>query len=588
MSDPYSPYRYIDLSEQTWDSRSEELIREEESRNSPRPEQEAARRLFKEIVTALFAYPRELLSLESTSPPKEVCVIGGGVAGLTAAYELISRGHKVTLLEASMEFGGRLRTHRFGDGTYGELGAMRIPFLHGCVNHYVDKFHLGTRPFVGSQATASLYLRGKKFKLGDIQHPQPLSALLNLYQLQSPIDEVLSTKGPFEGEKKLNELLGAAIDREALELMFKHFEIPPYLEVYEQTTMGQLMMGKPLALGGVGLSNEGFELFGRATGILWFENVSYLQWIINELALYEPNKYELDGGMRMLTDTLVSEIARITHPQSVAALLMTSAQVKELRLREGKVEVDWLAGIKLESRSFDYVICTAPAPAAARMRFDPPLPSRQYEALTNLTYASAAKTIVHCTERFWESVDNIYGGGSFSDLPHQQCWYPSDNSEAAHNARLQMGLIQEGSQAIDWKAASTEKSKQPGVFTAAYMWGPNARRFAAIGNAERTDLVLSSVERVHPNVRSYIGDMNKDIIHCAWDNESSPGSGAFVFFAPGEQRRYQASLCQPHLYDRSGQPHLFFAGEHLAIAHAWIQSAIQTALSAVMHILNAP
>jgi hypothetical protein len=35
-------------------------------------------------------------------------------------------------------------------------------------------------------------------------------------------------------------------------------------------------------------------------------------------------------------------------------------------------------------------------------------------------------------------------------------------------------------------------------------------------------------------------------------------------------------------------PRVFFAGEHLAIAHAWIQGAIQTGLVAVIQILNAP
>ena len=38
--------------------------------------------------------------------PGNVFVIGGGVAGLTAAHELSERGYKVTIYEARTERGG--------------------------------------------------------------------------------------------------------------------------------------------------------------------------------------------------------------------------------------------------------------------------------------------------------------------------------------------------------------------------------------------------------------------------------------------------------------------------------------------------
>lgn len=46
----------------------------------------------------------------------KVIVIGGGVAGLGAAYELLKRGHEVSLYEASPEFGGQVRTFEIGGG----------------------------------------------------------------------------------------------------------------------------------------------------------------------------------------------------------------------------------------------------------------------------------------------------------------------------------------------------------------------------------------------------------------------------------------------------------------------------------------
>jgi monoamine oxidase len=587
MSNIYSPYSYVDLSEKKWDIRSDDLLDQEKRNGNSDPEQAASSQLFNEILKALFSFPDELLNPVISDHPKEICVIGGGVAGLTAAYELAVRGHHVTLLEASWRIGGRIRTHEFADGTRAELGAMRIPETHDCVNHYVNKLGLKRRPFVGRNDASSLYLRGQKFRLEDVHcDPPTLDTLRGLYLLDPSADNTLYSTNPFDAERLLNERLGVVIDREALELVFQHFAIPPRLEVYEQATMGQLMLGTPVSQRSVRLSHEAFELFGRATGILWFENVSYLQWIINELALYEPKKYELEGGMESLIAALAQAFKDAAVSTRATATLKTSCPVKEVRLSGGRAVVIWESSGVHESDTFDYVICTAPAPAAARIKFDPPLPPQQYEALTNLTYASAGKTIVRCTERFWESKEGIFGGGSFSDLPHQQCWYPADNSKESTNSQYQFGIVREGPQATHWEAISTAKSKEPGVFTAAYLWGANAKRFAALEDQEKTELILSSVEHIHGDLRTYIRDPQTDVIHCSWDNESSPGSGAFAFYAPGEQRRYQAALCHPHLKDNAGQYRLFFAGEHLAIAHAWIQSAVQTALSAVIHVIN--
>jgi oxygen-dependent protoporphyrinogen oxidase len=46
------------------------------------------------------------------TPPQNVAVIGGGISGLTAAYELVTRGVECTLIEASDRLGGVIRTDR--------------------------------------------------------------------------------------------------------------------------------------------------------------------------------------------------------------------------------------------------------------------------------------------------------------------------------------------------------------------------------------------------------------------------------------------------------------------------------------------
>jgi monoamine oxidase len=80
--------------------------------------------------------------------PKKIIIIGAGMAGLSAGYELAQLGHNVTILEARARPGGRVHTLRepFSDGLYAEAGAARIPDNHDLTLKYVKLFNLPTEP----------------------------------------------------------------------------------------------------------------------------------------------------------------------------------------------------------------------------------------------------------------------------------------------------------------------------------------------------------------------------------------------------------------------------------------------------------
>jgi NADH:flavin oxidoreductases, Old Yellow Enzyme family len=58
------------------------------------------------LVNPRAAYETELVYLK-TKKPKRIAVVGGGVAGMSAATVAASRGHAVTLFEAGAEVGGQ-------------------------------------------------------------------------------------------------------------------------------------------------------------------------------------------------------------------------------------------------------------------------------------------------------------------------------------------------------------------------------------------------------------------------------------------------------------------------------------------------
>ncbi len=89
-------------------------------------------------------------------PARKVLILGAGMAGLAAGYELSKLGHDVTLLEARTRPGGRVHTLRepFADGLYAEAGAARIRDNHHLTLKYVKAFDLPLEPFYPSDLKA--------------------------------------------------------------------------------------------------------------------------------------------------------------------------------------------------------------------------------------------------------------------------------------------------------------------------------------------------------------------------------------------------------------------------------------------------
>ena len=107
---------------------------------------------------------RRTAAITVKGPAKKVLVLGAGLAGLVAAYELTQLGHEVTVLEARIRPGGRVHTLRepFSDGLYAEAGAARIPDDHDLTLKYVKHFELPLEPFYPARLNAVRFDRGSR------------------------------------------------------------------------------------------------------------------------------------------------------------------------------------------------------------------------------------------------------------------------------------------------------------------------------------------------------------------------------------------------------------------------------------------
>jgi monoamine oxidase len=94
--------------------------------------------------------------ITSSVAPKKIVIIGAGMAGLSAGYELSQLGHDVTILEARTRPGGRVHTLRepFSDGLFAEAGAARIPDNHDLTLKYVKLFDVPLEPMYPSRLSS--------------------------------------------------------------------------------------------------------------------------------------------------------------------------------------------------------------------------------------------------------------------------------------------------------------------------------------------------------------------------------------------------------------------------------------------------
>ena len=98
---------------------------------------------------------------------KKIGIVGAGLSGLVAGYELTMSGYDVIILEANNRIGGRVLTVRspFTDGLFSEAGAARIPPDHNYTLKYADLFGLTLDPFYPDSNYFVNYSNGNRTKI---------------------------------------------------------------------------------------------------------------------------------------------------------------------------------------------------------------------------------------------------------------------------------------------------------------------------------------------------------------------------------------------------------------------------------------
>ena len=451
--------------------------------------------------------------------PKRVVIVGAGLAGLSAGYELKRAGHTPIILEAQQRVGGRVHTLRdpFTEGLYAEVGAMRIPRAHTLTMSYVEKFGLKTNDFTMDNPNAYYYMGGRKVRASEAAKDPSLLGF----------DVSEHEKGKTAGKmyeaalKPLLDLLEKDGDNawDVIVAKYDQYSTREFLELN-------------------GWSEGMIEMFGLLANQESVMNSSFLELFREDSGNYYTNMIELDGGTDRLPHAFLPELKdNIRFGAKMIAMDQSPTDVTiHYRTQAGRFE-----------EKGDYAIITVPFPVLRHVEVLKPFTRAKNRAIRQLHYDASAKILFQCKRRFWEEDDGIFGGGTMTDLPIRNLYYPDHGRETGR-----------------------------GVILASYTWSEDAQRWGSLKPDDRIVQALDDVAEIHPQIAKEF-EVGTSWM---WHDDEFAG-GAFALFDPGQQTLLHDEIVKPE-----GRIH--FAGEHASLYHAWIQGALESGLREAIAIHRSP
>ena len=455
----------------------------------------------------------------------QVAVLGAGIAGLAATYQLERAGFRVTLLEARARVGGCNWTLRHGDriemsdevtqqvsfsvDMYFNAGPARIPSHHQNIVEYCRRLGVPLEVMVNANRNAWLGPSSR----GD--------APLRLRQA------VNDTRG------RLAELLAMALDHGALDealVAEQRARLRAFLKAYGDLAADMRYRGSARA-GDAVAERHGEDAQKSALALRRILNNDVLKAVIyEELLGMQATLLQPVGGMDRLPEAL---------RRAIASPLVLGAAVEEIATQEDKVCIAYRER-NGASRQLcaDYAIVTLPPPVLATLHTD--FEPRIKQTLADVTYDHANKTAFE-SPRFWEN-QQIYGGISFVSGETSMVWYPSHGFHSSS-----------------------------GILTTAYNSDVDGKRFARRTIAEQLALSRNAVDSLHPGCGQLLDKgiaINwKKIPYSlgAWPLSSVDGHPTNTLVA--DARRL---LSQP-------QGRVYFAGAYLSELPAWQEGAVRSA-----------
>jgi monoamine oxidase len=503
---------------------------------------------------------------EQNTGPRHVMILGAGMAGLVAAYELLKLGNTVEILEASGGAGGRVHTHHFKDGSYAELGAMRVPITHDYTHHYITE--MGLR---GKLITFINNVENGFWDIHDVVTRQTDVASIYKHYRLSDAFRKLPSGGAIFGFLLDNFIEGLTEDEK--QMMFDGVAGTRLLQLLSGTSLGEFIVRNA--------GEEVQDVIGVFTSLdVWWDKALSM-YLRDEMVGTGSCLQTLEGGMSQLPDALFDKVKEhVTFNREVVRIKLLDRGVQVTTKTPDQEGTE-------STHAYDYVLCTIPFSVLRRLDLEN-LSYEKMSAIRGMTYANSTKVALDCKERFWQNEPyRIFGGSSTSDHIQRQTYYPMDHlpvtktlprqaeRPTVEGARFRRPSIHTATpQPAPPAALLKSVEPMPGALLGAYCWDQDALRLGALSNDERAEVVIENVSRFHPELREFVVD------HASIEwGQYRWTAGAFVMLKPNELERFYPAAIRP-------EGRLYFAGEHCSTDQGWIQGALIASLRAVLQIVS--
>jgi monoamine oxidase len=475
-------------------------------------------------------YARPPLLPASSGRDIRVVIVGAGIAGMTAGYQLRRAGYDCVILEARERAGGRVWTLRSGDrivetdscqqvqwdassDLYFNAGAARISQHHQGILFYCREFGIRLEPFVVDNRAALL-------QNDDAFGGQPQSIRRIVADSRGAIAALAAANAPGVSKSPLGGFLAA------------FGGLQPDMTYTGSSRAGYATLPGAGYQNGAPLPPLPLDEIAKCATPMTMKAALFLP----ELWEFSPTMLQPVGGM----DVIPRAFAHALGP-----MIRYHAEVVELRRFGGGARVIWRDGRsgRKSALDADIVICTVPLPVLKSLDADFAAPVKQAIAMGATSYIPAVK-VAFQSRRWWETELQLFGGTSWTMRDITQIWYPSH------------GFY-----------------RKKGILVGAYIWSADpGEAFAAMAPSSRIRAAILSGERLHPGYASRV----KRGVSVAWSKVPFSLGGWADSTSAAWQKAY------PVLRDGDGP--FYFTGEHMSYITGWQEGSVQSAHYTVQKI----